>query len=188
MLPISTHGLEHQTILIVDDNRDLCTALAHQLRQRLATVVVAHNLSDALGEARAWRPTRTLLDLRLSDGNGLAVVPQLLEICPTMRIVVLTGFGSIATAVEAMKLGATHYLTKPVDIDDIVIAFDRVHPCLSAPPPPLHSLPIEVVEWEHLQRILTDCNGNISEAARRLGMHRRSLQRKLARGRPQQAS
>ena len=171
-------------VLIVDDDRNLCAALAHHLRRRMATVVVAHSLEDALCEAEAWQPTRTLLDLRLGDGNGLTLVPRLLEICPAMRIVVLTGFGSIASAVEAIKLGATHYLTKPAEIDDLLIAFERLKPCLQALPPPVTSTSVEVVEWEHLQRILTDCNGNISEAARRLGMHRRSLQRKLARGRP----
>jgi two-component system response regulator RegA len=101
-----------------------------------------------------------------------------------MAIVVLTGFGSIATAIEAIKLGARYYLTKPAEADEILRSFERVEPSFVEPPSAHAATPLNELEWEHLQQVLTDCAGNISEAARRLGMHRRSLQRKLARGRP----
>jgi len=103
---------------------------------------------------------------------------------PHMGIVVLTGYGSIASAIEAIKLGATYYLTKPAEADDIIAAFTRTAPVMLEMPSPQAAKPLDELEWEHLQAVLTDCRGNISEAARRLGMHRRSLQRKLARGRP----
>ncbi len=171
------------TILLVDDDRTFCAALASALRRREHTVVLAHSYDDAISEARAWSPDRAVIDLRMPGRGGLEVVQALRAESPTLRMVVLTGYGSIATAVEAIKLGAVHYLTKPADADEILAAFDRTEASLEAPaasqPPRL-----EEVEWEHLQKVLTDAGGNISEAARRLGMHRRSLQRKLARGRP----
>lgn len=185
---VPTCDLRAHTFLLVDEDRQLCAELTHQLRMRGAGVVVAHSIADAIAEAQAWNPSRAVIGLRLMDGNGLQLIPQLHAIQAAMRVVVLTGFGSIASAVEAMKLGATHYLTKPVELDGLLYAFDRVAPNLHAPPPPLETSPVEIVEWEHLQRTLTDCNGNVSEAARRLGMHRRSLQRKLARGRPETAA
>ncbi|MCH9683342.1 MAG: response regulator [Deltaproteobacteria bacterium] len=171
------------TILLVDDDRTFCAALATALRRRQHTVLLAHNYEDALAEAAAWSPDRAVVDLRMPGRGGLEVVQALRARDPQIRMVVLTGYGSIATAVEAMKAGAIHYLTKPADADEILAAFERTAPNLEAPPasqPPR----LEEVEWEHLQKVLTDAGGNISEAARRLGMHRRSLQRKLARGRP----
>lgn len=171
------------TILLVDDDRTFCAALAGALRRRGHTVLLAHDYDDAIAEARAWTPDRAVVDLRMPGRGGLEVVQALRERLPQLRIVVLTGYGSIATAVEAIKAGAVHYLTKPAEADEIMSAFDRTSANVEAPaasqPPRL-----EEVEWEHLQKVLTDSGGNISEAARRLGMHRRSLQRKLARGRP----
>jgi two-component system, response regulator RegA len=172
-----------ETILIVDDDRAFCAALSGAMRRRGLKVMVAHDYEDAISEADAWEPQLAVVDLRMPGRNGLEVVATLKERLPALRIVVLTGFGSIATAVEAIKLGAVHYLTKPADADEVLAAFERTeaNPELAAPSAPR---PLEEVEWEHLQKVLTDCGGNISEAARRLGMHRRSLQRKLARGRP----
>lgn len=171
------------TILLVDDDRTFCAALAGALRRRGHTVLLAHDYDDAIAEAKAWNPDRAVVDLRMPGRGGLEVVQALRTLLPQMRMVVLTGYGSIATAVEAIKAGAVHYLTKPADADEIMSAFDRTSVNLDAAaasqPPRL-----EEVEWEHLQKVLTDAGGNISEAARRLGMHRRSLQRKLARGRP----
>jgi len=171
------------TILLVDDDRTFCAALAGALRRRGHTVLLAHDFDDALAEAKAWSPDRAVVDLRMPGRGGLEVVQALRAQLPELRIVVLTGYGSIATAVEAIKAGAVHYLTKPAEADEILSAFDRTSANIEAPtvsqPPRL-----EEVEWEHLQKVLTDSGGNISEAARRLGMHRRSLQRKLARGRP----
>ena len=171
------------TILIVDDDRAFCTAMAGALRRRGHQVVVAHDHDEALAEAEAWKPQRALIDLRMPGRGGLEVVAALRERLPELRMVVLTGFGSIATAVEAIKLGAVHYLTKPAAVDEILAAFERTEPVLVETPASTRAASLDELEWEHLQRVLTDCNGNISEAARRLGMHRRSLQRKLARRR-----
>jgi two-component system response regulator RegA len=172
------------TVLVVDDDRAFCTALAGSLRRRGFAVVVAHNFEDGLAEAQAWSPDRAIVDLRMPGRGGLELVAALRRLDATIAVVVLTGFGSIATAIEAIKLGATHYLTKPAEPDEILRAFERTEPVIVEQPSPLPAKPLDELEWEHLQQVLTDCRGNISEAARRLGMHRRSLQRKLARGRP----
>ncbi len=172
------------TVLVVDDDKAFCQALAGALRRRGLAVVVAHNYDDALAEAEAWSPDRAVVDLRMPGRSGLELVAALRRSDPHMGIVVLTGYGSIASAIEAIKLGATYYLTKPAEADDILAAFTRTAPVMLEMPNPQSAKPLDELEWEHLQAVLTDCRGNISEAARRLGMHRRSLQRKLARGRP----
>ncbi len=172
------------TVLVVDDDRAFCLALAGALRRRGFAVVVAHNHDDALAEAEAWAPDRAVVDLRMPGRGGLELVAGLRRQNPNIRIVVLTGYGSIATAIEAIKLGAVYYLTKPSEPDEIVTAFTRTEPVMVEMPSQQPAKPLDELEWEHLQTVLTDCRGNISEAARRLGMHRRSLQRKLARGRP----
>lgn len=172
------------TILLVDDDRTFCGALAGALRRRGHTVVLAHSLDEAMSEARAWHPDRAIVDLRMPERGGLEVVQALRASYPAIRMVVLTGYGSIATAVEAIKAGAVHYLTKPTEADEIIAAFDRTEANVAAAEPTAAPRRLEEVEWDHLQRVLTDAGGNISEAARRLGMHRRSLQRKLSRGRP----
>lgn len=173
-----------ETILLVDDDRAFCAALAGALRRRGLQVVMAHQHEDALAEFEAWKPIYAVIDLRMPGKGGLEVVASLRQRSEDLRMVVLTGYGSIATAVEAIKLGAVHYLTKPASADDILFALTRTTAStdVEAPASPR---PLEEVEWEHLQKVLTDCSGNVSEAARRLGMHRRSLQRKLARGRPE---
>ncbi|MFO0636110.1 MAG: response regulator [Nannocystaceae bacterium] len=173
-----------ETILLVDDDKVFCGALAGALRRRSFRVVVAHDADEAIAEANAWHPERALVDLRMPGKSGLEVVSALRAISPELRIIVLTGYGSIATAVEAIKLGAVHYLTKPASVDEILAAFERTD-AVTEVEAPTAPRPLDEVEWEHLQKVLTDCGGNISEAARRLGMHRRSLQRKLARGRPE---
>ena len=169
------------TVLVVDDDEAFCGALAGALRRRGFKAVIAHGHDEALEEAEAWHPERAVVDLRMPGRNGLEVVASLKRRFPAISIVVLTGYGSIATAVEAVKLGATHYLTKPADVDDVMAAFDRTDASTEVSPPS-KPMPLEEVEWQHLQQVLTDCGGNISEAARRLGLHRRTLQRKLARG------
>lgn len=168
-------------VLVVDDDHEFCAALAAALRRRGARTVIAHGYDEAVAEAEAWKPDRAVVDLRMPGPSGLELVRKLLEHDPAMRVVVLTGYGSIATAVEAMKLGAVHYLTKPAGVDEICEAFDRREASLLEPQPERQEKTLDEVEWEHLQRVLTDAGGNVSEAARRLGMHRRSLQRKLAR-------
>jgi two-component system response regulator RegA len=171
------------TIMVVDDDRAFCAALAGALRRRGYQTVVAHDCEEALAEAEAWQPLRAVIDLRMPGRGGLELVASLREKLPNLQMIVLTGFGSIATAVEAIKLGAVHYLTKPAEVDDVLAAFERTEPVLLDTPISTKPTPLDELEWEHLQRVLTDCGGNISEAARQLGMHRRSLQRKLARGR-----
>jgi two-component system response regulator RegA len=172
------------TILIVDDDRTFCAALAGALRRRGHAVLLAHDYDDAVAEAQAWSPDRAVIDLRMPGRGGLELVQALHVAHPELRMVVLTGYGSIATAVEAIKAGAVHYLTKPADADEILAAFERTQANVAEAPPASQPPRLEQVEWEHLQKVLTDAGGNVSEAARRLGMHRRSLQRKLARGRP----
>ena len=126
-------------------------------------------------------PELALVDLRMPGASGLSLVRTLLEIDPHTRVVVLTGYGSIATALEAVRLGAVHYLQKPADVDEILAAFHRDElPPSESPAPPTHVPSLARAEWEHIQRVLTDCGGNVSQAARLLGVHRRSLQRKLS--------
>lgn len=174
-------------MLVVDDDDAYRTRLCRALRERGFEVEDARGVAEATRRLQSFRPQRAILDLRLGDGSGVELVSQLLELDPSIRCLVLTGYGSIASAVEAVRRGAVDYLTKPLDADEILLAFesravgnaDGSGPSVSVPS--LHR-----VEWEHIQRVLTDCGGNISEAARQLGMHRRTLQRKLATRPPDQ--
>ncbi len=166
---------EARTVLVVDDDDAFRQRLVRALRERGLDAVGAADRAQALEAAQRESPEWALVDLRLPDQSGLAVVRELKLLDPSTVIVVLTGYGSIATAVESIKLGATSYLTKPADADQILAAFEGTAPLESAPVPSLAR-----VEWEHIQRVLADCSGNISQAARALGIHRRSLQRKLS--------
>jgi two-component system response regulator RegA len=168
-----------QTILIVEDDAAFRTVLVRAFRDRGFEAVGAEDGQSALTIARADSPEMAVVDLRLPDGSGLDVVRELKKIDPSTVIVVLTGYGSIATALESIRLGALHYLTKPTDAERILTAFSLG---LSARPKDLtvDTPSLARVEWEHIQRVLADCDGNVSEAARKLGMHRRSLQRKIA--------
>lgn len=172
-----------QTVLIVDDDKNFCAALAAALRRRGFASAVAHDYSEALAEAEAWAPDKAVVDLRMPGKGGLDLVQALRGKFPEIQVVVLTGFGSIATAVEAIKLGAQHYLTKPASVDEILTAFERTtpNPDVTAPGEPMA---LEDREREHIDHALNEAGGNVSEAARRLGIHRRTLQRKLARWRP----
>lgn len=165
------------TLLLVEDEVNLRERLARALKNRGYEVRAADSLAAARQASEEDSPELAILDLRLPDGNGLSLVSALREIDPSTRIVVLTGYGSIATAVEAIRLGAVNYVTKPATTDQILAAFQPddagAHAELSTPS-------LARVEWEHIQRVLADCEGNVSEAARRLGVHRRSLQRKLS--------
>jgi two-component system response regulator RegA len=167
-------------LLLVDDDHTYRERLARALRERGLTVIACGSREEARAAASEHSFDRAVVDLRLGDTNGLTVVADLLAQDTQIDVIVLTGFGSIATAIEAMKLGVLQYLTKPVDADELLAAFE-------APPadlpdesnlPPVPSL--ARVEWEHIQRVLASCDGNISAAARLLGIHRRSLQRKLS--------
>lgn len=171
------------TLLLVDDDPVFRRRLAAALAARGMEVRCAGDVAEAVALARQESPELALVDLRMPGGSGLELVRELKAIDPSTQVVVLTGYGSIATALEAVRLGARHYLTKPAEVDEILAAFGNQRPG-PATPLPSATPSLDLVEWEHLQRVLADCAGNLSEAARRLGMHRRSLQRKTARRRP----
>ncbi len=173
-------GAHAPTLLVVDDDPILRDRLARAFSRRGFEVRTAEGRSTAVESAREESPELAVVDLKMDDGNGLEVVRDLIEIDPSTRILVLTGYGSIATAVEAVRLGAVNYLSKPADIDEILAAFERGEGEVLDPSKIDYKAPsLARVEWEHINRVLADCGGNISEAARRLGIHRRSLQRKL---------
>jgi len=167
-------------LLVVDDDRLLRERLARAFRDRGHEVAVAGDAEEALEAARRERPERAVVDLRMPGRSGLDLVRDLLAIDAAIRIVVLTGYGSIATAIEAIRMGATYYLHKPADADEVLAAFDRDSgEADEAARADLTTPSLARAEWEHINRVLADCGGNVSEAARRLGLHRRSLQRKL---------
>lgn len=167
-------------MLIAEDDDVLRARLAKAIAARGFDVVQAGTVSDAVAAIDADAPEFALLDLRMSDGYGLDLIGRLTSADPNTRIVVLTGFGSIATAVDAVRRGATHYLTKPAEVDEILAAFDRGAGEGVTTAEALKPMSLDRMEWEHINRVLVDCGGNISEAARLLGLHRRSLQRKLS--------
>jgi two-component system response regulator RegA len=168
-------------LLLADDDVAFRLVLARALASRGFDVRTAATAEQAMALAEADPPELAVVDLRMPGGSGLALVRHLKSLDAQTRVVVLTGYGSIATAVEAMKLGAIHYLAKPADADQVLAALG-VTDGTAAGEPVTPSL--ARVEWEHIQRVLQDCAGNVSEAARRLGLHRRSLQRKLGRTPP----
>lgn len=171
-------------VLLVDDDVTFTRVLARALGSRGFEVVIANQADEARHLARRHHPQYCVLDLKLNDENGLKLIPELQALVSDLRILLLTGYASIATAVEAIKRGAHDYLSKPVDADAVVRALldgdtsqNGEDDILEAPDAPL---PLRRLEWEHIQRVLAECDGNISETARRLGMYRRTLQRKLA--------
>jgi two-component system response regulator RegA len=170
------------SVLVVDDDEVFCGRLARALGDRGFEVRTARDGASALAEAEADPPELAVVDLKMPGLPGLEVVRALHALEPATRILVLTGYGSIATAVEAMKLGATNYLPKPADADQVLSALGHGEP--TGGDPDIGTPSLARTEWEHLNRVLVDCGGNISEAARRLGIHRRSLQRKLAKNPP----
>lgn len=171
--------VDKPSLLLVDDDQTFCQVLSVALERRGFSVRTAHSVARGLRAAESDFPEYAVVDLKMPGPSGLELVKKLKQLDPHTKIVVLTGYASIATAVEAIKLGAIHYLAKPADADEIIAAFQRDggDSDVAVEPKPL-SLPR--LEWEHIQKILTECGGNISETARRLGMHRRTLQRKLA--------
>jgi len=171
-----------KSLLIVDDDRPFSTRLARAMEARGFLVQVAESVADGIAAVEAAAPAFAVIDLRLADGNGLDVIVRLKERRPDARGVVLTGYGNIATAVTAVKLGAFDYLAKPADADEI-------HAALVAEPgeraePPENPMSADRVRWEHIQRVYELCGRNVSETARRLNMHRRTLQRILAKRAP----
>ena len=176
---MSTH--EERSILIVDDDDVFRDRLVRAFAERGWDASGARDFDHAVASATKESPEYAVVDLRMPGKSGLDLVYELKKIDPTTLIVVLTGYGSIPTALEAVRVGATHYLTKPADVEDILAGFARAELPPDHPPEVPTSVPsLARVEWEHIQRVLADCQGNISMAARLLGMHRRSLQRKLS--------
>ncbi|OIQ79775.1 photosynthetic apparatus regulatory protein RegA [mine drainage metagenome] len=178
-----TPGGDQPSLLLVDDDPTFCDVMARALKRRGFAVTVAHDVATAVQLAEPEPPEYALVDLKMPGDSGLALVRQLHALDPATRIVMLTGYAGIATAVEAIKLGATHYLAKPADADEVVKAFSRsegdAHTSVAPSP-----LTVDRLEWEHLQRVLGEHDGNISATARALNMHRRTLQRKLAKSPP----
>lgn len=174
------------SIMLVDDSFVLRDRLALAFEDRGFRVVVAGDAEEAMHVYAREKTDLAVVDLRMPGRSGLTLIPDLKNIRPDVKILILSGFGSIATAIDAIRLGATNFLPKPADADDILNAFAKGE---SETPVPTEESAIPVptlaqAEWEHIHRILSDCNGNISEAARRLGIHRRSLQRKLRKQAP----
>jgi len=166
------------TVLIVEDDDALRERLARAFASRGLSVRTAATAADAQREAAEDAPELVVLDLRIGQDHGLSLIPVFLGCDPQTKIVVLTGYGSIATAVEAVKAGALQYLTKPADADDILAAF--FPQATRGTDTPLQSMSLDRLEWEHINKVLADCGHNVSEAARALGLHRRTLQRKLS--------
>ena len=173
-----------RSVLIVEDDAVFLSRLARAMERRGFAVTIAGSVEAGIAEARTARPGFAVVDLRLGDGSGLDVVSALQEVRPDCRVVVLTGYGNIATAVAAVKAGAVDYLTKPADADAIEAALMQ----RGDGPPTLPELPMSAdrVRWEHIQRIYEQCDRNVSETARRLRMHRRTLQRILAKHAPRE--
>ncbi|TVS03782.1 MAG: DNA-binding response regulator [Rhodobacteraceae bacterium] len=171
------------TLLLVDDDEVFLKRLARAMEKRGFAVETAGSVAAGKVLARARPPAYAVIDLRLEDGNGLDVVETLREIRDDARIVVLTGYGAIATAVAAVKIGATDYLSKPADANEVIRAL-LANPEEPLPEPPENPMSADRVRWEHIQRVYEQCDRNVSETARRLSMHRRTLQRILAKRSP----
>lgn len=167
-----------ESILLVDDDPTLLQVMERAFKRRNFEVHVAQNIADAMNIINTKDIEKAVLDLKIAHESGLHLIPMIKEAQPGIQMVMLTGYSSINTAVEAIKLGATHYLCKPADADDILQAFENPEgnpdTSIQAKPPSLNRL-----EWEHIQKTLAEHEGNISATARALGMHRRTLQRKL---------
>jgi len=170
------------SLLIVEDDKPFLTRLARAMESRGFTVETAESVEEAVAIARARPPAYAVVDMRLGDGNGLEVIAAIRESREDARAVVLTGYGNIATAVTAVKLGAIDYLSKPADADDVYAALTRTTDDRAAPPE--NPMSADRVRWEHIQRVYEMCERNVSETARRLNMHRRTLQRILAKRAP----
>ena len=174
--------LEDNTLLIVDDDRAFLQRLARAMETRGFAVEAAGSVNEGLALLRQRAPAFAVVDMRLDDGNGIDVIAALKELRPDSRAVVLTGYGNIATAVSAVKIGAADYLAKPADADDVYNAL--LASSDDKAPPPENPMSADRVRWEHIQRVYELCNRNVSETARRLNMHRRTLQRILAKRAP----
>ena len=173
---------EDRSLIIVDDDRAFAQRLVRAMELRGFEVRGGHSVAEGIELIRARAPAFAVVDMRLEDGNGLDVIAELSRARPDSRAIVLTGYGNIATAVTAVKLGAVDYLAKPADADDVTDAL--LAPANDKAPPPENPMSADRVRWEHIQRVYELCNRNVSETARRLNMHRRTLQRILAKRAP----
>ena len=173
---------EGETLLIVDDDRPFCQRLARAMEKRGFLTETAESVAEARAKVEATNPTYAVVDMRLEDGNGLDVIELLRARRADARAIILTGYGNIATAVTAVKLGAIDYLSKPADADEIFAALMQQKDQRAEPPE--NPMSADRVRWEHIQRVYELCDRNVSETARRLNMHRRTLQRILAKRAP----
>jgi two-component system response regulator RegA len=171
-----------RTLLIVEDDKSFLQRLARAMEGRGFVVATAESVAEGLMQLETASPAFAVVDMRLGDGNGLEVISALKRRRPDARALILTGYGNIATAVNAVKLGAVDYLAKPVDADDVVAALLALDG--NPAQPPENPMSADRVRWEHIQRIYELCSRNVSETARRLNMHRRTLQRILAKRAP----
>lgn len=173
---------EDTSLLLVDDDEAFLKRLGKAMEKRGFDVRMAETVAAGKAEAKERPPAYAVVDLRLEDGNGLDVVETLRDVRPECKVVVLTGYGAIATAVAAVKIGAVDYLSKPADATDVTNAL--LSRTSELPPPPDNPMSADRVRWEHIQRVYELCDRNVSETARRLNMHRRTLQRILAKRSP----
>jgi len=177
-----TSGPPAHSLLIVEDDEPLMQCLARAMETRGFKVTTAESVTVGLAQIKLSAPAYAVVDIRLRDGCGLAVISALRQQRPDARAIILTGYGNIATAVRAVKLGAIDYLAKPADADDVISALLAPEGCKVEPPK--HPMSADRVCWEHIQNVYGQCGCNVSETARRLNMHRRTLQRVLAKGPP----
>jgi len=173
---------DDRSLLIVDDDRPFLSRLGRAMEGRGFAVETAESVEEAIDKVKVKAPAYAVVDMRLGDGNGLDVVSAIRDRRDDARTVILTGYGNIATAVTAVKLGAVDYLSKPADADDVLAALTRADGEKVAPPE--NPMSADRVRWEHIQRVYEMCDRNVSETARRLNMHRRTLQRILAKRAP----
>ncbi|MGH6993648.1 MAG: ActR/PrrA/RegA family redox response regulator transcription factor [Caulobacteraceae bacterium] len=176
-------ALPDRSLLLLDDDAPLRNRLGRALESRGFSTRLVDSVGEAVAAVKAQPPAFAVIDMRLEDGSGLKVVQALRQARKDARIVMLTGYGNIATAVAAVKAGAVDYLSKPADADDVARALLAAHSG-AAPPPPENPMSADRVRWEHIQRVYELCGHNVSETARRLNMHRRTLQRILAKRAP----
>lgn len=182
--PIDSQTGLDKSLLIIDDDRPFRERLSKAMARRGFDVRVAASVEEGIRAIKELPPAYATIDMRLADGSGLDIVPLLREVRQNSRIVILTGYGNIASAVAAVKAGAVDYLAKPADADQIEAALLAQNDTL--PPPPENPMSADRVRWEHIQRVYEQCDRNVSETARRLNMHRRTLQRILAKRAPRE--
>jgi two-component system response regulator RegA len=182
MTDVATELPAERSLLIVEDDKSFLHRLARAKETRGFAVATAESVADGMLQVEKAAPAYAVVDMRLGDGNGLDVVSALKKRRPDARAIVLTGYGNIASAVNAVKLGAVDYLAKPADADDVIAALLAIDG--KKPEPPEQPMSADRVRWEHIQRIYELCGRNVSETARRLNMHRRTLQRILAKRAP----